>query len=147
LRLYTPKTGVQVCAVLPDFVVSALNSISRVTDRHFFWSGVGNLETAVGSWRKRLSKLFAIAAVRGHAHRFRDTFASELLQAEVPMDRVRILLGHQSIKITEKYYSAWTPSRQRQIKADLQRAWEQDPIVLLDAKVTRELREKNQAVN
>lgn len=57
------------------------------------------------------------------------------------------LLGHQSIRITEKYYAAWTDSRQRQIEADLQSAWERDPVILLEAKVTRELRGKNDAVN
>ena len=63
------------------------------------------------------------------------------------MERVSILLGHQSIRITEKYYAAWTDSRQRQIEADLQSAWERDPVILLEAKVTRELRGKNEAVN
>ena len=77
----------------------------------------------------------------GHAHRFRDTFATELLLASVPIERVAILLGHQSVKVTEKCYAAWTDARQRQVEADLQRAWERDPIVLLEvegyAEVTR----------
>jgi hypothetical protein len=46
LRLYAQKTGVHVCGVLPDFVVKALQTIPRVNDRNFFWSGVRNLETA-----------------------------------------------------------------------------------------------------
>jgi hypothetical protein len=37
-------------------------------------------------------------------------------------------------------YAAWTHSRQRQVETDLQRAWEHDLIVLLETKVTRELR-------
>jgi hypothetical protein len=65
----------------------------------------------------------------------------------IPMERVSILLGHQSVRVTEKYYAAWTDSRQRQVEADLQRAWEQDPIVMLEAKVTRRLRENIEAVN
>jgi integrase len=83
----------------------------------------------------------------GHAHRFRDTFAIELLLAGVPLERVSILLGHQSVRVTERYYAAWTDSRQRQVEADLKRAWEHDPIVLLQAKVTNELRGKSEAVN
>ena len=56
-------------------------------------------------------------------------------------------LGHQSVRVTEKYYAAWTGSRQRQVEADLQRAWEQDPIVILESKVTRRLRGNIEAVN
>ena len=41
------------------------------------------------------------------------------------------------IFVTERYYAAWTESRQRQVEADLQRAWEHDPIVLLERKATR----------
>lgn len=63
------------------------------------------------------------------------------------MERVSILLGHQSVRVTEKYYAAWTESRQRQVEADLQRAWEQDPIVILESKVTRRLRGNIEAVN
>ena len=92
----------------------------------------------MGSWQKRLRKLFRLAGVEhGHAHRFRDTFAAELLLAGVPLERVSILLGHQSVKITEKYYAAWTDSRQRQIEDDLERAWNRDPIVLVQSAATR----------
>lgn len=79
----------------------------------------------IGSWQRRLRKLFGIAKIaNGHAHRFRDTFATELLLAGVPMDRVAVLLGHQSVSVTEKFYAAWTAERQRQAEADLERAWE-----------------------
>lgn len=39
------------------------------------------------------------------SHRLRDTFAVELLLAGFPLERVAVLLGHQSIKITEKPYA------------------------------------------
>ena len=95
-----------------------------------------------------MAKLFWLAKVSGgHAHRFRDTFATELLLGGVPIERVAILLGHQSMKVTEKYYAAWTDSRQRQIEADLQRAWDRDPIVLLQTKGTPEVHGKTEVVN
>jgi hypothetical protein len=48
-----------------------------------------------------------------------DTFRIELLLAGVPFERVSILLGHQSVRITERYYAAWTDARQHQAQADL----------------------------
>ena len=115
--------------MLPEFVVAALNETPKVTANHFFWNGTDNLETIVGSWRKRLAHLFELAEVeKGHAHRFRDTFAVELLLVGVPLERVSILLGHQSIKITEKHYNPWVRSRQEQLEADLIDAWSCDTL-------------------
>jgi integrase len=59
----------------------------------------------------------------GHAHRFRDTFAVGLLQAGVPMERVSVLLGHSSIKVTVRYYSPWVRARQEQLEAEVRRSW------------------------
>jgi integrase len=62
----------------------------------------------------------------GHAHRFRDTFAMELLLAGVPLERVSVLLGHQSTKVTEKHYTPWVRARQEQLEADGRRTWGTD---------------------
>jgi integrase/recombinase XerD len=37
---------------------------------------------------------------------FRDTFAAELLLAGVPIDQTSLLLGHSSVKITERHYAS-----------------------------------------
>jgi hypothetical protein len=50
---------------------------------------------------------------------FRDTFAVEMLLA----DRVSILLGHASVKITEKRYSPWVNARQLQLQHSVRNAW------------------------
>ncbi|MGH9743531.1 MAG: tyrosine-type recombinase/integrase, partial [Candidatus Acidiferrum sp.] len=83
----------------------------------------------------------------GHAHRFRDTFAVELLLAGVPLDGVSVLLGHSSIRITERHYAPWTRWRQEQIEADLKAAWSNDPVVLTDGQGTPELQGKTGQVN
>jgi hypothetical protein len=54
--------------------------------------------------------------------------AVELLLDGVPMERVSILLGHSSIKVTERHYSPWVQARQAQLESDLVRAWRNDPI-------------------
>jgi integrase len=63
------------------------------------------------------------------SHRFRDTFVVELLLAGVPIERVSILLGHQSVRITERHYNPWVRSRQEQLEADVASAWKQDPVL------------------
>jgi len=68
------------------------------------------------------------------SHRFRDTFAVELLLAGVPIERVSILLDHSSVKITEKHYNPWNRARQEQAAADVRESWKSDPIVLLETK-------------
>jgi integrase/recombinase XerD len=148
LFLYTAKTGTPVNTVLPDFVLDAFGASPRVTDVHFFWNGAVKLDAIVGSWRRRLAKLFELAEVpKGHPHRFRDTFAVELLLAGVPIERVSVLLGHQSVRITEGHYSPWVRARQEQLEQDLKRVWEQDPVALLETKGTPEVHDKNKRIN
>jgi integrase len=80
-----------------------------------------------GSFRK----LFQIADIkdpngtrkRCRSHMFRDTFAVELLLAGVPIDQVSVLLGHRSVKMTERHYLPWVKARQKQLTASVHRAW------------------------
>ena len=82
----------------------------------------------------KLKKVFDLAGVskgEGNAisHRFRDTFAVELLLVGVPIERVSILLGHQSVRVTERHYNPWVRSRQEQLEADVASAWKLDPVL------------------
>ena len=54
---------------------------------------------------------------------FRDTFAVEMLLAGVPLEQVSMLLGHKSIRVTEKHYAPWVRARQEQLELSVQRAW------------------------
>jgi integrase/recombinase XerD len=123
LLLYTQKTGTPVFIPLPDSVLQELEKVNP-SGRFFFWSGVGNPKSAVADWQRSLAKLFALAAISGHAHRFRDTFSVNLLKAGVPLESVSILLGHSSVKITEKHYAPWVKSRQIALEEQVSRAWE-----------------------
>lgn len=148
LFLYTQKTGQHVYCPLPEFVVNELDAVPKVSERYWFWTGAGKVETSRKKWGKALSDLFADAKVKeGHAHRFRDTFAVELLQAGTPIERVSIFLGHASVRITEKHYNPWNRARQEQAEADVRRSWASDPVVLLETKGTPEVHGKREAVN
>jgi integrase/recombinase XerD len=130
LFLRTAKTGTVVQCPLPPFVIEALESITG-KGLYFFWSGESNPKSCVGDWQRSLKRLFRLAGVPdGHAHRFRDTFAVELLLSGVPLERVSILLGHQSVKVTEKHYSPWVAARQEQLDADVRRTWSEDLLVV-----------------
>src|SRR5260370_41057244 len=50
-------------------------------------------------------------------------------------ERVSVLLGHQSVRITEKHYAPWVRARQEQLESDLARAWSRDPLVLSGGEV------------
>ena len=83
----------------------------------------------------------------GWAVNYKPSEAVELLLAGVRIERLSILLGHQSVKVTEKHYNPWVRSRQEQLEADLERAWGRDPIIHLEAKVTQQLRGDAQVLN
>ena len=55
---------------------------------------------------------------------FRDTFAVENLLAGVPIDQVSLLLGHASVKITEKSYAPFVKARQLQLQDSVRNAWQ-----------------------
>jgi len=122
LFLYQAKTGTAVFCPLPPFVVDVLEALPG--ERYFFWTGQSHPKSAVGDWQRTLRRMFKLTRItRGHAHRFRDTFAVELLLAGVPLERVSMLLGHQSTRVTEKHYAPWVRSRQEQLEADVRRTW------------------------
>ncbi len=123
LFLYTQKTGTPVYVPLPPVVVADLAAIQTTGD-HFFVTGRAKSATARANWSRYLASLFRLAGIEGgHSHRFRDTFAVELLLQGVSLDHVSVLLGHSSIKITERHYSPWVKARQEQLEEAVAKSW------------------------
>ena len=134
LLLYRAKTGNPVYVPLPHDVAEALEKYPARTITQstlLFWSGNGSPKSVVGNWQRSFRRLFTIANIRRddgspkrcHPHMFRDTFAVEMLLAGVPLEQVSMLLGHKSVKITEKHYAPWVKARQDQLAANVRMAW------------------------
>ncbi len=66
----------------------------------------------------------------GHAHRFRDTFAVDLLLHDVSLENVAELLGHTSTKVTQKSYAPWVAARQARLEEAVRRTWPAEPVTL-----------------
>ena len=72
--------------------------------------------------------MFAAAKLSGNgylkSHRLRDTFAVDLLEKGVPLEEVSKLLGHESIKTTERHYAKWVKGRQDRLDRLVVGTWE-----------------------
>ena len=47
----------------------------------------------------------------------------ELLLAGVPLETLSILLGHSSVKITERHYRPWVKKLQKKLEEEVRKAW------------------------
>jgi site-specific recombinase XerD len=148
LFLYTSKAGTPVHCPLPPVVIQALEGVRRLGEPYFFWTGRSKPKTVITHWWSCIRKVFELARVdQGHPHRFRDTFAVDLLLQGVPLERVSVLLGHKSIKVTEKHYAPWIRARQEQLEADVKRVWESHPEALGETNHTYNTRGKTSRAN
>ena len=124
ILLYMSKTQEPVSVPVHPQLRAALEAIQPNAAGYYFWSGESAIATATDNWRGRLARVFKDAGIQGgHPHRFRDTFAVDLLLRGVPLDQVSILLGHSSVKVTEKHYLAFVAARREQIANSVRRAW------------------------
>jgi site-specific recombinase XerD len=123
LVLRTEKTGTPVKVLVPGLVANSLRMLPKSNPTYFFWNGRSKLSSATDLWRtNRLKKIFENAEVENaHPHRFRHTFAAELLKKGVPAGTVAILLGNTE-QIVVKHYSAWIESRQRPLDDAVEKA-------------------------
>jgi len=105
--------------------IEALRRLTKNKSGRSFSTGDAKPQTARANWSKYLDTLFELAKVeRAHSHRFRDTFAVELPLAGTPLETVSVLLGHSSVKITERHYKPWVQSLQRKLEEEVKRTWD-----------------------
>jgi len=41
----------------------------------------------------------------------------------VPIEQVSVLVGHSSLRVTEKHYAPWVKARQEQLEKSVRLAW------------------------
>jgi integrase len=127
LILRRAKTGKPVKVLLPDVLLARLRSLSLLCGGYYFWnrqSEDSDVQTATGNLRRSLRRVFRAAGVAtGHPHQFRHTFVRAHLERDVTLETIADLLGN-SVKIVEKHYSTWVPSRQRKLDEAVKRTWD-----------------------
>ncbi len=121
------KTGTHISVPIPTEVAKEILAAPSPNPEYIFWTGKSESRAQVIMWGSRYMRpLFEQAGVRsGHmvSHRLRDTFAVDLLQKGVPMEEVSKLLGHTSIRTTEKHYAQWVKGRQDRLDSLVVAAW------------------------
>lgn len=115
LLIRTMKTKTPLYIRLPGDALDALAALPKES-LYFLWSGKSKLSTAVGSARRTVDCVMKLAGVEdGHPHRFRDTFSVSLLDKGADLRTVQLLLGHTSIRTTEKHYAPFVASTQKRL--------------------------------
>jgi site-specific recombinase XerD len=132
VMLHRQKNGNPVFVAIPTEVADAMLSIPAMSETYFFWSGNGKAVTAVRGWRRSVEHVFKAAKLkrngkllRCHLHMFRHTFAIEKLLAGAPLEDVSLLLGHHSIRITERHYLKFDQRRQDRLTQASMVDWDQ----------------------
>jgi integrase len=117
--LRTHKNQKPVKLLLHD---DAKEALKECVGEYFFWSGLGNPKSCVGDWQRSFRRLSELAGVKITAHRWRHTFATDLLSKGVPVSEVAAILGN-SPAIVEKHYSQWIQSRQDRLNEAVKATW------------------------
>ena len=142
--LYQRKTGEPVYCPVPPHVADLLNAVpasqkGNTNERYFFWTGNGAPKTIVSNWQRTYKKLFVLAGLsaemRCYPHMLRDTFAVEAILSGMSVDIVSKILGHSSIRVTEKHYMPWVRARQESLNTAVRRSWEAQGVGASSAKV------------
>lgn len=125
------KTGTHVSVPIPTAVAE---EVLAATDHpYLFWDGIADPVLLVISWCTRMARVFKSAGLADDcfmkSHRLRDTFAVDLLVKGVPLEDVSKMLGHESIKTTEKSYAKWVKGRQDRLDNLVTATWAQEARV------------------
>jgi integrase/recombinase XerD len=112
LRIITKKTTAPVQMPLHPDLMAALGALPLHQGGYYFWNRRterSKASTVQGHYGAQIAAAFKRASVAFNehhiSHALRNTFAVDLLEKGVPLETVSLLLGHTSIRTTEKSYA------------------------------------------
>jgi len=120
ITLRTAKNGKRVSIPIHPELDAALKYIAN--GEFYFWSGNGKITSAVSDWHRTIERLAKDLPFKVHAHRFRHTFAAELISAGTPIAQVAAILGNTP-SVVEKTYSQFIEQRQEAINRAVMATW------------------------
>ena len=112
MTIRAAKNQVPVKILLPQIVIDALNALPRRFGKDRYFQAKAATDTVAGIIRRTLNTIGAKIGLHVHPHRFRDTFSASLLESGADLRTVQLLLGHRSVKTTERHYAQFQARQQ-----------------------------------
>src|ERR1022692_2590785 len=95
---------------------------------YYFWSGQTSRRAVVGIAERTLAAVFKKSGVKGaHAHRYRHTLATRLLEQGATFEEVADILGN-SPAVVRKHYGKWSKGRRRTSTGSCSRILRAQPL-------------------
>lgn len=120
VRLRTLKSGEPVYLPIPESVKILLDALPVPRNAakdcpYYFWNGQTSRRAVIGIAERTLAAVFKKSGVnKAHAHRFRHTLATRLLEQGATFEQVADILGN-SPAVVRKHYGKWSKGRQDNI--------------------------------
>jgi integrase len=111
--IHTQKTGDPVFLPIPETLKMVLDGLPLPRNAaqgcpYYFWNGVTSRRAVVGIAERTLAAVFKKSGVReAHAHRYRHTLATRLLEQGATFEQVADILGN-SPEVVRKHYGKWS---------------------------------------
>ena len=130
LSVRTKKASTPVQIPLHPELIDALSKLEPYEGGYFFWNkrtDGAKPSTPQGNFGTQLAEIFQNAGVESDAHHvshmLRNTFAVHLLEKGVPLETVSLMLGHQSVTTTERYYADFSRGYMDRAEAKVRKVW------------------------
>jgi integrase len=119
ISLQIIKTDIPIKIKLHLRAHAALEALPLMADsaEYFFYRKGESRATCISRLRNQITRLGKATGIHAHPHKFRDTFATALLDQGVDIRVVQKLLGHRSIKTTELHYAHHSQAQQAKLDA------------------------------